>query len=230
MAIAAIIVFALGMAGLAHMNTAASGNDERQPADQNSFSGMMQNMDNHYQMMSKSFDALDHDFGQMMNMHDMSGLRKAMRHHHDMMADFQKNMTSQGKMWGRTMSMMDSGGMMGEGNGQSNFMGMTHNMDNHYGMMSSQFDSLDRNFNQMMKMHNMSDLKDAMKQHQQMMAEFHQSMMNQGNMWGQMMDMMDSNGMMNGQGSMMGNGGMMGSGMNGGMMGGGMMGGGRMGH
>jgi hypothetical protein len=209
MAVAMSIVFGIGCFS---RSSTASGKNDSPATGRNDFYGIMHSMDNHYRMMSQNFNWLDKNLNQMMSMNNMSELRNAMHQHRQMMAGFQKNMMDQGSMWRHTMSKMGSMnmmGMMGSMEGESNFTGMMRDMDDHYQTMYGQFDSLKRNFDQMMNMNNMSQLKDAMGQHQQMMMAFHQSMMQQGDMWNQMMPMMGSHGMMGGQGSMM-NKGMMG--------------------
>ncbi len=208
MAVAMSIVFGIGMFGFAP-NATASGKNDSPATGRNDFYGIMHSMDNHYRMMSQNFNSLDENFNKMMNMSNMSELRRAMQQHRQIMAGLRKNMMDQGSMWRHTMSRMGSMGMMGmtgEMEGESNLTGMMRDMDDHYQMMYGQFDSLNRDFDQMMSMTNMSQLKDAMRQHQQMMQAFHESMMQQGNMWDQTMPMMGPHGMMGGQGSMMGKG------------------------
>ncbi len=97
------------------------------------------------------------------------------------------------------------GQMMNGGQGQMmDWSSMIERMDNHQQMMSSQFDTLQTRFQQMMKIDDLATLKKEMRSYMQMMDRMHQSMMTQDNMAGQMMSMMSNGNMPNG--NMMGSG------------------------
>jgi regulator of replication initiation timing len=102
----------MGMMSGGAQNTAKS-------TGQSDFPQMMDNMNNHYKMMSRSFDSLNQNYGTMMQMNNMTRLKSAMQQHYQMMNAWHTNMMSQGNMWHRMMSMMQSGmmgpGMMGSG-------------------------------------------------------------------------------------------------------------------
>ncbi len=101
-------------------------------------------------------------------------------------------------------AQMMGGGMMGnasrQGSDQSDhqarFAGMMHNMQNQDMQMMNGFDSLQKDMEKMMKMKDMSELKEAMRRHYENMTDIHKGMMQQSKMWGEAMSMMNSMGMM----------------------------------
>jgi len=91
----------------------------------NQFDSMMGDMSQYCNTMTGNFDKLESHFEKMMQMDDMTALKKEMRKHYDMMQEMHQNMTRQQNVWHTMMSMMHSDyqrGMMGqndEGSGQS---------------------------------------------------------------------------------------------------------------
>jgi hypothetical protein len=89
---------------------------------------------------------------------------------------------------------------MAMGMGMMNMMPMMHNMmHNAYqnGMMNSDFSKLEENFNNMMKIDDLKELKSAMKDHYAMMQEYSEKIKGQAGTcaYGNMMSMMESCGM-----------------------------------
>jgi hypothetical protein len=74
--------------------------------------------------------------------------------------------------------------------GNTNLTLMMDNMSSHYQMMNKDFDKLEANYNQMMKMNDMQALKTEMKKQQQMVKTMHMNMGQQESMLQNMMTMM----------------------------------------
>jgi len=101
--------------------------------------------------------------------------------------------TTMGKADSTSMSNNMMGkGMMGSAKNMNSMMG---NVNQHWKMMSNDFDRLEQHLNKMMKMDNMKALKAEMQKHHEMMAEMQQSMMKQQHMDQRMMSMMQNGNM-----------------------------------
>lgn len=106
--------------------------------------------------------------------------------------------------------------------GNADLSGMMQQISTKYRTMAGDFTKLEQHFETMLKMNNMKELKQAMKEHRDMMTAMHDQMTNNYQMYTKMMAMMQSSGT---NGQMMGANGtqdnMMGSksGMQGQMMG-----------
>lgn len=75
------------------------------------WSTMVEQMDNHQQMMSGQFDTLQTRFQQMMKINDLAQLKHEMKSYMQMMKRMHKSMMAQDHMAGQMMSMMNNGGM-----------------------------------------------------------------------------------------------------------------------
>ena len=131
-AAAALLLILLVATAPAQMNK--KGEDQKnQPAQSdydNHMMGMMTNMTNHWQMMSGQMDKLQEHFSKMMQMNNMSELKKEMQKHQEMMTSIRNNMSEQNQLCDHMMSMMGyggmHGGMMGHGGMHGGMMGHDH--------------------------------------------------------------------------------------------------------
>ncbi|SYZ72942.1 exported hypothetical protein [Candidatus Zixiibacteriota bacterium] len=92
--LAVAAVFAGAVWGLAQMGMMSNSGNNNAAASSSTtdFSTIMNNMNSHYQMMSRDYDSLKQNYGRMMSLNSMNKLHKAMQQYRVMMATMADNM------------------------------------------------------------------------------------------------------------------------------------------
>ena len=150
-------------------------------------------LDDNSKTLNQDFQKLQDNFKTTMSLNDMSQIKNGLKQQQTMMNNMQPTMTNQQKMSDQLMAMVDKRSKANIASDSEKTL--AKNLYDQSKVMNEDYKSMQNDLGNMMKMNNVSDLKQAMQQHYTTMQNMSQMMTGQQDMAGNMMAMMQSGSM-----------------------------------